>query len=118
MPSDRLYYHFMFNPLGTQREASWAPGRKGGNGAKGGAWDSSWQVKTLIYPDRWTAEIKIPFADLKVSPGSKDKWRLNIVRQTIKEETAVPEWSVIQVIGKVSKSSFHNVENFSFLMFE
>ena len=43
------------------------------------SWDNKWYSETRRYPDRWTAEIAIPFKTLRYSTDKK-VWGLNFVR--------------------------------------
>jgi hypothetical protein len=43
------------------------------------SWDNKWISATRLYPDRWTAEIAIPFKTLRYSPG-KTTWGINFLR--------------------------------------
>ena len=43
------------------------------------SWDNKWLSATKIYPDRWTAEIAIPFKTLRYTPG-KTVWGVNFLR--------------------------------------
>lgn len=43
------------------------------------SWDNKWISATRLYPDRWTAEIAIPFKTLRYSPG-KTSWGINFLR--------------------------------------
>jgi hypothetical protein len=44
------------------------------------SWDPIWQVATRIDSLGWTAEIRIPFSQLRFSKGSDQTWGLQIVR--------------------------------------
>lgn len=67
---------FLVNPSGVKNDA---------NGLGGGgdpAWDPVWEVETNIDSLGWTAEMRIPFAQLRY-PSTKDEqtWGLQIWRQ-------------------------------------
>ncbi|MBM3444467.1 MAG: carbohydrate binding family 9 domain-containing protein [Bacteroidetes bacterium] len=47
------------------------------------SWDNKWYSATTRYPDRWTAEIAIPFHTFRFNEGH-DKWGLNILRSDLK----------------------------------
>ena len=116
MPTDKLYYHFMFGPAGKRGARNWAPGPNNShilaNGAKGYNWTCPWEVKMQVHPDRWTAELKIPLAELNAAPTKGDLWKINVARQRVRPGAPL-EASAIQVL----KAGFHDPENFSSLVF-
>jgi len=67
---------FLVNPSGVKNDA---------NGLGGGgdnSWDPVWEVKTAIDSLGWTAEMRIPFAQLRYpSTGAEQTWGLQIWRQ-------------------------------------
>src|SRR6266702_288420 len=67
---------FLVNPSGVKNDA---------NGLGGGgdnSWDPVWEVKTAIDALGWTAEMRIPFAQLRYpSTGAEQTWGLQIWRQ-------------------------------------
>jgi hypothetical protein len=120
MPTPERYYHFTFNPLGARYDACWAPGRRKDAISTGPPWNSDWELKTRVHPDRWLAEIRIPLKDLRVSaPADKEIWRINVARQRYKESVpgAVPEYSALQVLQAGKRKGFHDYERFSRLEF-
>jgi hypothetical protein len=67
---------FLVNPSGVKNDA---------NGLGGGgddSWDPVWEVKTTIDSLGWTAEMRIPFAQLRYpSTTSEQTWGLQMWRQ-------------------------------------
>ncbi len=67
---------FLVNPSGVKQDA---------NGLGGGgdpSWDPVWEVETHIDSLGWTAEMRIPFAQLRYpSTASEQRWGLQIWRQ-------------------------------------
>ena len=67
---------FLVNPSGVKSDA---------NGLGGGgdnSWDPVWEVKTVIDSLGWTAEMRIPFAQLRYpSTTAEQTWGLQIWRQ-------------------------------------
>ncbi len=61
---------FMLNPAGTRWD--------GGNGDV--SWDPVWQGKAQIDSLGWTAEMRIPFSQLRFRPGSTEPWGFQIER--------------------------------------
>lgn len=45
-------------------------------------WDNKWEVATAIFPDRWQAEIKIPFKTLRFN-NELQEWGINFIRVDI-----------------------------------
>lgn len=71
-------FEFGVNPLGVEREGLIA----NGNGFDFG-WDNKWQSQVTRYPDRWVAEIAIPFKTLRFKQGS-GSWKINFGRVDMK----------------------------------
>lgn len=63
---------FSLNPVGTRWD--------GGNGDE--SWDPVWEGKAQVDAEGWTAEMRIPFSQLRFKPGSKDDWGFQIERYT------------------------------------
>lgn len=96
------YLHLVFNPIGTQYEAS------GNNGAQE---DFPWTVKTCIEKDKWTAEIAIPFNSLHKSLKANDILRINIGRERhAGAQLKVSSWTFCE-------SSFHEPKSFGYFLF-
>jgi hypothetical protein len=55
-------------------------------------WDPVWQAATHIDEDGWTAEIRIPFSQLRFSRDSVQTWGLQ-VRRFIKRNNEQDQWS-------------------------
>ena len=52
-----------------------------GDGTRNPDWSGEWEVKTAKASDRWTAEVKIPFATVGVTGSQKGRmWMLNFCR--------------------------------------
>ena len=49
-------------------------------------WDPNWFVKTQITELGWTAEMKIPFSQLRFEKESQDGWGLNLVRYIFRKD--------------------------------
>ena len=117
MPTKQLYYHFLFGPRGKRAARSCAPGANGAprlaNGAEGHDWHLTWDVKMQVHPDRWTAELKIPLGEMKVTPGKGSVWRVNVARQRVRPDGPV-ETSAVQSLT----AGFHDHGRFSTLRFD
>ncbi len=77
----RNAYAFFANPLGTQRDMRIINEGLGQQSRRGGdtSWDATWEVQTERLADRWTAEMAIPFAELRFDPKG-DVWGINFWR--------------------------------------
>ena len=61
---------FMLNPSGARWD--------GGNGDI--SWDPVWQGRTQVDSLGWTAEMRIPFSQLRFRPGSSEPWGFQVER--------------------------------------
>ena len=69
------YYHFAANSRGVTYEARIA------NGKSDKSWNGKWTCKSTTAEKMWTAELRIPFASLNVSPPEDGRvWRMNFCR--------------------------------------
>ncbi len=57
-------------------------------------WDPIWFVKTHIGENGWTAEMRIPFSQLRFEKDSEQAWGMNILRLLFRNEE-VSLWSPI-----------------------
>jgi hypothetical protein len=71
----RTAFGFEVNPSGVRRDQSRS------ESAEDDSWDPVWEVVTRIDDDGWTAEIRIPFSQLRFNPGDDQVWGLQIERQ-------------------------------------
>ena len=63
-----------------------------GNSCCDPSWDPIWEAATRIDPDGWTAEIRIPYSQLRFSRDSAQTWGLQ-VRRFIKRREEEDDWS-------------------------
>ena len=99
-------YHFSVNPSGTTDDAvSSSGGGGGGNRGRGGggggsrgggggggrdsSWDPVWDVATLITEAGWSAEMRIPFSQLRFSPEDEQVWGIEIKRNIHRNQEQV-----------------------------
>jgi hypothetical protein len=71
----RTAFGFEVNPSGVRRDQTRSP-----NG-EDDSWDPVWQAATSIDGEGWTAELRIPFSQLRFDPGAEQVWGLQIERQ-------------------------------------
>src|SRR5439155_10128382 len=57
-----------------------------------GSWDPIWEAATHIDADGWTAEIRIPYGQLRFSRATEQVWGLE-VRRFIKRRDEEDDWS-------------------------
>ena len=78
---------FEVNPSGSQAD------RIGiGNSCCDNSWDPIWEAVTHIDADGWTAEIRIPYSQLRFSRAVEQTWGLE-VRRFIKRREEEDDWS-------------------------
>jgi len=46
-----------------------------------GSWDAVWESAVSVDEQGWTAEIRIPFSQLRFAPGESQTWGVNVERQ-------------------------------------
>lgn len=63
-----------------------------GNSCCDASWDPIWEAATHIDEDGWTAEIRIPYSQLRFSRDSVQTWGLQ-VRRFIKRREEQDQWS-------------------------
>lgn len=72
----RTAYGFEVNPSGVRRDQS-----RSSTGGEDDSWDPVWQVATMIDEEGWSAEMRIPFSQLRFNPVTAQIWGLQIERQ-------------------------------------
>jgi hypothetical protein len=85
-------YQFLVNPSGTTRDAVSSSGGGGGGGGAGGggtSWDPVWDVATRITEEGWSAEMRIPFSQLRFSPEDEQVWGIEIKRNIHRNQERV-----------------------------
>ena len=77
-------FQFGVNPAGVKRDEIQ------GGGRPDASWDAIWDAATSTDSAGWTAELRIPFSQLRYSRADQQIWGLQISRRAIaKEEVAV-----------------------------
>ena len=74
-------YSFSVNPSRSRRDAVSSSGGGGGGGVGGDtSWDPVWEVATQITEVGWSAEVRIPFSQLRFSPDEEQVWGIQLNR--------------------------------------
>jgi hypothetical protein len=68
-------YRFTTNPSGLKRDATVASGGGGDS-----SWDPIWEVTSVIRDEGWFTEMRIPFSQLRFSPGDDMVWGVQAER--------------------------------------
>ena len=65
------------------------------------SWDPVWRAATTVDSLGWTAELRIPFSQLRFPPDSVETWGLQVVRfvARLKERSEWAFWPIDQVGG-------------------
>jgi hypothetical protein len=70
----RTAYRFDVNPSGVRRDGVLGGGGGGGGGFTGSdgdlAWDAVWDARTSVDDEGWSAELRIPFSQLRFVQGA------------------------------------------------
>lgn len=88
---DRLTgFVFRITPAGAVRDAAWLAPGSGGFG-QDNSWDAVWESSAKIDSAGWTAEIRIPFSQLRYNVGAADTtWGIQVRRDIARKgETAL-----------------------------
>jgi hypothetical protein len=75
-------YQFYVNPSGSFRDAVSSGGGGVGGGRGGGdlSWDPVWTRGTQVTDEGWSAELRIPFSQLRFSPDEQQVWGIHVQR--------------------------------------
>jgi hypothetical protein len=86
----RTAFRFAVNPGGVQRDA--AVRMEGGQVEEDDSWDPVWEVATAHDSAGWTAELRIPFSQLRFRAEADQLWGLQLER-IIGSRQEVARWS-------------------------
>ncbi len=84
----RTAFVFGVTPAGEQRDM--LATADGGN--RDASWDPVWETKTRIDSLGWTAEMRIPFSQLRFPPGAEQTWGIQF-RRDIRAAGEAVDWS-------------------------
>ena len=87
-------YQFSVNPSGAIRDAvsssgGGGGGRGGGGGGGDNSWDPVWDVATRVTEAGWSAEMRIPFSQLRFSRAEEQVWGIQIKRNIHRNQERV-----------------------------
>jgi hypothetical protein len=69
-------YQFSVNPSGVRRDIFLA-----GDFDEDESWDPVWEAATAVDGDGWTAELRIPFSQLRYRADAAQTWGIQIMRE-------------------------------------
>ncbi|MFL5619783.1 MAG: DUF5916 domain-containing protein [Gemmatimonadaceae bacterium] len=90
-------FRFSVNPAGVRRDEIFSSSGRTVNTAgttvvtdRGGladqSWDPVWDAATSLSDSGWTAEIRIPFSQLRFSPADRQTWGLQMERRIARRQ--------------------------------
>ncbi len=86
----RTAFRFQVNPGGVQRDATIR--MEGGQAREDDSWDGVWDVATSRDSAGWTAELRIPFSQLRFRTNAEEVWGFQLER-IIGSQQEYAEWS-------------------------
>ncbi len=83
----RTAYEFAVNPAGVRQDRYWYD-----DNSRDDSWDAVWDVSVSRFPQGWTAEFRIPFSQLRFTPGSHTVFGFAVSRDIgrLKETSSWP----------------------------
>jgi hypothetical protein len=78
---DRNGYSFCVNPAGCIGDAVLY-----NDGWDDASWDGIWTTATRIDAQGWTAELRIPFSQLRFPRADEQRWGINVSRRTLRNQ--------------------------------
>ena len=73
----QLAYRFVVNAAGVRKDS-----RAGSDGSNGDtSWDPVWEAAAQVSDEGWSAEMRIPFSQLRFSPGDDQVFGIQIERR-------------------------------------
>jgi hypothetical protein len=61
--------------------------------AEDDSWDVVWEAETVIGPDGWSAEIRIPFAMLRFLEADEQEWGMQVIRSITRNQENL-QWAL------------------------
>jgi hypothetical protein len=85
-------FAFGVNAAGVRADELWSNDRSSGDKS----WDPLWEARTSVDEDGWTAEMRIPFTQIRFAGGTEQIWGLQVSRDLFRKN----EGSLWQFIPK------------------
>ena len=107
-------YRFSVNPSGTRRDAVSGRGRRGPGGGGGGddSWDPVWEAATEIHASGWSAEMRIPFSQLRFRPDEEQVWGIEF-RRNIHRNQEIVTFPFVPTLEQGGASRFAHLDGIS-----
>lgn len=83
----RTYYQIIVNPKGVFFDQD-----KGARGLAGAKWNGPIKVAAKVWPDRWTAEVRLRFAGLRLAEAAGRLWGANFTRSSMRGGRSLYSW--------------------------
>ena len=99
-------FTFNITPYGVEREGQMFNGERVAS-----EWDNKWRSAVKMFPDRWQAELAIPFKSIRYRKGAS--WFLmNFARHDLKNNQRT-SWRRVPIAYRISALSFADTVRFS-----
>lgn len=86
----RTAFYFAVNAAGVKADSLMS--NDGAN--RDSSWDPIWEVKTAVDAEGWTAEMRIPFSQLRFGRSDEQVWGLQVVRRLFRKDEQ-SQWQFI-----------------------
>ena len=73
------------------------------------SWDGVWDAAVTVDAEGWTAEIRVPFSQLRFAPGDRQTWGLNVSRY-IQRNNEEDWWVLVPKTDTRLASAFGHVD--------
>ncbi len=86
----RTAYEFSVNAAGVQSDGTYSNDSQ----SEDKSWDPVWETRTTIDDSGWTAEMRIPFSQLRFASKNRQTWGVEVYRY-IHRKQELAEWQLI-----------------------
>ena len=96
-------YEFLVTPANSQTDLKAI--KQSDSDSEDSGWDAVWQSATLITPEGWVAEIRIPYSALRFPQKENPVWGINFFRR-IRRYNSNNSWNLInsEISGFIQQS--------------
>lgn len=103
-------FNFFVNPAGSYQDMALGGGGGGGDGGGGGtSWNPVWSRAARVTDEGWSAELRIPFSQLRFSGEERQVWGIRVTRNVYRlQERAV--FPFIPVLERGGASRYGHLE--------